>query len=123
MSERGGKMGRRIIEAYVAAVCFSATLLILISAPHFFRARHAKLLDEGESPAVAGGYREAESNHDRDRYFKEMLRGRENLLDYESQRESLMLNCAVLAGHLVLLAAAEVIFRRRSLAATTAPEE
>lgn len=102
-------MSRRIIEVYVAAICFAATLSILLSAPHFFRARHAAFYAEGELPGLAGRYAS-----DSDRFDKELARLREDHEDYEVQRETLLLTGAVMAGHLVLLVIAEAIFRRRS---------
>jgi hypothetical protein len=119
-------MSRRIIEIYVAAVCFAATLSVLLTAPHFFRARlenesaqsdlryglvglealtASKVSDGGEQLRVVD---------------KQMARAKKAEMDYNTRREYLLLAGAVLAGHVVFLVAAEVIFWRRTRGRITA---
>jgi len=107
-------MSRRIIEVYVAAICFTATVSILLSAPQFFRARHATRESQVDVQVALAGYKAAGLDSAREILDKELSTYKKNELDYDAQRESLLLTGAVMAGHVALLFVAEVIFWKRS---------
>ena len=113
-------MSRRIIEVYLAAVCFAVTISILLSAHSFFLSRRAAFWAKGDADRELAGLSASGGNGDRAPLDKAMKQMNEFGLAYESEREYLWFACAVLAGHVFLLVAAEVIFWRRSRRTQTA---
>jgi hypothetical protein len=107
-------MGRRIVEVYVAAVCFAATVSILLAAPHFFLARRvtAQALASAQMWSSSSAASHLESDHDR--FEKEAERGETALSEYRAHRDYGFFVAGLIAGHVLLLIAFEVILWPRS---------